>query len=75
MEFYGTIPDAKVLDMLRREKVRDAIRLDGGGSCQMIYDDKLVNRNYRPLDVLPEDSPKFSRDAVEAKRSMARRPA
>ena len=73
LEFYGTIPDAKVLELLRREKVRDAIRLDGGGSCQMIYDDELVNRHYRRLDSLPADSPRFSRDAVEAKRSLARR--
>lgn len=68
MEFYGTIPDAAVKELLRKEDVRDAIRLDGGGSCQMIYDDELVNQNYSPLKQLPEDSPKFSRDAVTAKR-------
>ena len=68
IEFYGTIPDAAVKELLRKEKVTDAIRLDGGGSCQMIYDDELVNQNYSPLKQLPEDSPKFSRDAVTAKR-------
>ena len=68
IEFYGTIPDAAVMELLRKEDVRDAIRLDGGGSCQMIYDDTLVNQNYSPLKQLPEDSPKFSKDAVTAKR-------
>lgn len=71
LEFYGTIADAKVKEFLRREGVTDAIRLDGGGSCQMIYDDELVNKPYLPLINPPDDTPKFDRAAAEAKRERA----
>lgn len=71
LEFYGTIADEKVKAFLRDEDVTDAIRLDGGGSCQMVYDDRLVNRPYRPMKQLPEDTPVFDREAAEAKRERA----
>ena len=71
IEFYGTIADSRVLELLRREDVKDAIRLDGGGSCQMLYDDELVNGRYQPLRNAPDDTPKFDRDAADAKRQRA----
>ena len=65
IEFYGTIDDAYVKQFLRENNATDAIRLDGGGSCQMIYDDELVNQPYRQKSVLPEDSPLFEKDVLK----------
>ena len=56
MEFYGTIAGGSGPQFLRDKHVTDAIRLDGGGSCQMIYDDELVNRPYSPKPHESEDS-------------------
>ena len=46
LEFYGTMKESAVVQFLREYHVRDAIRLDGGGSCQMVYDDELVNLDF-----------------------------
>lgn len=65
LEFYGTISDAYVLQFLRENQVTDAIRLDGGGSCQMVYDDELVNQEYEPGAMIPVDTPLFEKDVVK----------
>ena len=65
LEFYGTISDTYVLQFLRENQVTDAIRLDGGGSCQMVYDDALVNQSYERSKMIPVDTPLFEKDVVK----------
>ncbi|MBQ9328793.1 MAG: phosphodiester glycosidase family protein [Solobacterium sp.] len=68
IEFYGTVSESSVKEFLRNEGVSDAIRLDGGGSCQMIYEAELVNQEYPELEIPEDRSPSFDRDAVERRR-------
>ena len=63
LEFYGTVAEESVRKFLREKNARDALRLDGGGSCQMIYDDELVNRPYSPKPH-ESDEPLFDMDAL-----------
>ena len=67
IEFYGTVPEDKVRAFLKERNVRDALRLDGGGSCQMIYDDSLVNRDF-PKEPHGKDEPMFAMDALMKRR-------
>ena len=46
MNFYGRISDWDIIEYLRSEGVTDAIKFDGGGSTQMVYEDTLVNLPY-----------------------------
>lgn len=69
LEFYGTIGDSYVRQFLRDNHVTDAIRLDGGGSCQMIYDDELVNLAYDPILAMPIDTPLFEKEAIQKRRA------
>ena len=66
---YGNITDANVVELLKSKgDVTDAIRFDGGGSTQMVYDDELVNIPYVKSDY-PErvdDTPLFGWGAVSA---------
>lgn len=39
---YGTVEEYRIADFLRSLGVSDAIRLDGGGSTQMVYETDLV---------------------------------
>ncbi|MBR4456299.1 MAG: phosphodiester glycosidase family protein [Solobacterium sp.] len=68
LEIYGTVKEEAVRAFLRNEHVTDAIRLDGGGSCQMIYEDTLVNYPYVFLTELPPDEPVFDREAAILRR-------
>ena len=70
IEFYGTVPEESVRNFLRERGVRDAIRLDGGGSCQMIYDDALINQDF-PKTVHEKDEPLFDLDALRKRQSKA----
>ena len=43
---YGSVEESRIADFLRELGVQDAIRLDGGGSTQMVYEtDLVVNRD------------------------------
>ena len=46
LNFYGRISDWDIIEYLRSEGVTDAIKFDGGGSTQMVYEDTLVNLPY-----------------------------
>ena len=65
IEFYGTGPEEKVRKFLRLRNVTDAIRLDGGGSCQMIYEEDLVNQPFSEAVKQPQDPPLFMKDAMK----------
>ena len=70
LEFYGTVPEESVLSFLEGQNVRDALRLDGGGSCQMIYDDELVNGDFE-AEAHGRDEPLF--DMAALKKRQGRR--
>jgi len=72
VEFYGTLPEDRVISFLNSRNIRDAIRLDGGGSCQMIYEESLVNLPFEPLSSVPEDTPLFSMDALRKRQERSR---
>ena len=44
---YGTLPEERIKEVLRELHVENAIRMDGGGSAQMVYETELV-REVRP---------------------------
>lgn len=68
ISFFGYINDASIMEFLRKENVTDAIRLDGGGSTQMVYDDELVNMPYVRSDYpdIVQDAPLFGWGNVAA---------
>ena len=47
---YGTVSEEKIKEFLSRLKVYDAIRMDGGGSTQMVYDTLLVKEMEPELE-------------------------
>ena len=57
INIYGTVTEESVIELLKSWNTVNAIRLDGGGSCQMVYETELVE------EVSPE--------TVRAKRSKA----
>ena len=70
IEFYGYIDGSSVIKFLEEEGVENAIRLDGGGSCQMIYESDLVNLEYEKAEQ-EDDMPLFEKDAITYRRLMA----
>ena len=44
---YGSLPDSRILEVLRELHLTNAIRMDGGGSAQMVYETELV-KEVRP---------------------------
>jgi hypothetical protein len=44
---YGTLPEERIREVLRELHVVNAIRMDGGGSAQMVYETELV-KEARP---------------------------
>ncbi|MCR5229234.1 MAG: SH3 domain-containing protein [Solobacterium sp.] len=44
---FGTVPENRIADFLGELGVSDAIRMDGGGSTQMVYETSLV-KNVSP---------------------------
>lgn len=68
IEFYGTMREEAVRQFLRDNHVTDAIRMDGGGSCQMIYEEELVNLDYTPEAISHPDPPLFDRGAIAKRR-------
>ena len=44
---YGSVEESRIADFLRELGVEDALRLDGGGSTQMVYETELV-KNVEP---------------------------
>lgn len=44
---YGSVEESRIADFLRELGVEDALRLDGGGSTQMVYETDLV-KNVEP---------------------------
>ena len=73
LEFYGTVPEKAVKAFLKAEQTADAIRLDGGGSCQMIYEEELVNQSYPGRGIVRRDTPAFDADAVRIRRTRKQR--
>ena len=54
---YGTLPEERIREVLRELHVENAIRMDGGGSAQMVYETDLV-KEVRPelrWSEVPED--------------------
>lgn len=58
---YGTLSEDTVLEMLRNLHVYNAIRMDGGGSTQMVYETELVR------EVSPELADTAVNEAVHLK--------
>ena len=44
---YGTLPEERIKEVLRELDLLNAIRMDGGGSAQMVYETELV-KDIRP---------------------------
>ena len=42
INIYGTVEEERVMELLRNWNTIHALRLDGGGSCQMVYETELV---------------------------------
>ena len=61
MTFFGSISDWDIVEFLKAENVTDALRFDGGGSTQMVYEDTLVNLPYIKSDYAQrvDDRPRF----------------
>ena len=56
--FYGTVAEDRLLSFLTLQGVSEAIRLDGGGSTQMVYETDLVKTidPLIPSETLKEES-------------------
>ena len=54
---YGTLPEQRIRDVLRELDLLNAIRMDGGGSAQMVYETDLVQEIKPQLawSEVPED--------------------
>ena len=65
MNFYGRISDWDIIEYLRSEGVTDAIKFDGGGSTQMVYEDTLVNLPYVNSGYSEQIDDKPSSDGVQ----------
>ncbi len=54
---YGTLPEERIKEVLRELHVENAIRMDGGGSAQMVYETDLVKEARPELrwSEVPED--------------------
>ncbi len=59
---YGTLSDERIKEVLRELDVEDAIRMDGGGSAQMVYETDLVQDRSPELkwSEVPEDVASFT---------------
>ena len=45
INIYGTVAEERVIELLRSLDTMNAIRLDGGGSCQMVYETNLIEES------------------------------
>ena len=45
INIYGTVAEERVIELLRSWDTTNAIRLDGGGSCQMVYETNLIEES------------------------------
>lgn len=63
---YGTLKEERIRQMLRELDVYNAIRMDGGGSCQMVYETDIVEEVRPELEwtEIPEDIAAETEEAI-----------